>query len=146
MSKAVIIETEELGVLSGRDCIYLDKVEYNSNGNLLLIGEINGDLVSKNTLNKEWYKYSMMFSRVLAYFACELETHDMIAGIEHLDTSCFHIVENSNWIDTLPIRKDFNKLDYNHYRVYTYDIVYNIIAVSYKLDISDFYLSKERAY
>lgn len=75
----------------------------------------------------------MTFQRVLTYFVCELDTYKNIAGCSHLDYSDFNIVENSKWLEKLPIRKDFDKSVYRHFQVFTYDFVYNIIAVLYEL-------------
>ena len=38
----------------------------------------------------------------------------------------------STWLKSLPVREDFDKDIYRHYRLFTYDDVYNIIAVSYE--------------
>ena len=75
MGKATAVYTC-LGVLKGRDCIYLDQVK--------------------------------------------------------LDGSSFDLIENSSWLKSLPVREDFDKSVYRHYRLFTYDVVYNIIAVSYE--------------
>ena len=40
--------------------------------------------------------------------------------------------EDSTWLKSLPVREDFDKGIYRHYRLFTYDDVYNIIAVSYE--------------
>lgn len=37
-------------------------------------------------------------------------------------------------ISKFPIRKDFDKSIYKHYQVFSYDFVFNIIAVSYELN------------
>ena len=70
--------------------------------------------------------------RVLAYFACELGTYENLAGMGHLDGSSFDLIEDSTWLKSLPVREDFDKGIYRHYRLFTYDDVYNIIAVSYE--------------
>lgn len=75
-----------------------------------------------------------MGGRVLAFFACELDTYENMAGLGHLDHSSFDLVENSSWLESLPVREDFDKDIYQHYRLFTYDDVYNIIAVSYKFE------------
>ena len=41
-------------------------------------------------------------------------------------------IEDSTWLKSLPVREDFDKGIYRHYRLFTYDDVYNIIAVSYE--------------
>lgn len=131
MEKAIPIETDHLGILNGRDCIYLDTVQQNDIDDLTFEGDINGSLVSKRKDEKEWFSYKLTFKRVIAYFACELDTYENLAGAGHLETSCFDLIEESTWLHSLPIRKDFDKAIYKHYRLFTYDMVYNIIAVSY---------------
>ena len=69
---------------------------------------------------------------MLAYFACELDTYENLAGMGHLDGSSFDLIEDSTWLKSLPVREDFDKDIYRHYRLFTYDDVYNIIAVSYE--------------
>ena len=69
---------------------------------------------------------------MLAYFACELDTYESLAGTEYLDGSSFDLIEDSTWLKSLPVREDFDKGIYRHYRLFTYDDVYNIIAVSYE--------------
>ena len=75
-----------------------------------------------------------MGGRVLAFFACELDTYENMAELGHSDHSSFDLVENSSWLESLPVREDFDKDIYQHYRLFTYDDVYNIIAVSYKFE------------
>lgn len=157
MEKAIAIETC-LGILRFRDCIFLDSVEQDDRGNLTFSGEINGDLTSeKSQQDMRWFPYTLTFQRVLACFSCELDTyenmcgasnpevalmrfsaffiHGNMCGAGNLEGSDFDVIENSKWLESLPVRKDFQKDRYKHYRLFTYDIVYNIIAGSYKLEI-----------
>ena len=46
--------------------------------------------------------------------------------------SSFDLIEDSTWLKSLPVREDFDKGIYQHYRLFTYDDVYDIIAVSYE--------------
>lgn len=134
MQQAISIKTD-LGILNGRDCIYLEEVKQDAMDNLIFTGDINGALVSLHKNEKEWFGYRLTFSRVLVYFSCELDTYENLEGSGHLDNSCFDIIDNSDWLHTLPIREDFDKKIYKHYRVFTYDMVYNIIAVNYQFDV-----------
>lgn len=133
MEKAIAINTC-LGVLNGRDCIYLDLMKQDDLDNLTFTGEINGHLVSMHKSEKRWLPYTLTFQRVLAYFACELDTYENLAGMGHPDGSSFDLIEDSTWLKFLPLREDFDKDLYQHYRLFTYDVVYNIIAVSYSLE------------
>lgn len=97
-----------------------------------LYGDINGHLISQHRDEKDWFPYTLTFRRVLAYFACELDTYENLAGMGHLDGSSFDLIEDSTWLKSLPVREDFDKDIYRHYRLFTYDDVYYIIAVSYE--------------
>lgn len=134
MEKAIAIDTC-LGILNGRDCVYLDQMKRDDLDNLTFTGNINGHLISQHRDEKEWFSYTLTFRRVLAFFACELDTYENMAGLEHLDDSSFDLIENSSWLKSMPVREDFDKDIYQHYRLFTYDDVYNIIAVSCKLEV-----------
>lgn len=134
MEKVIPIVTD-LGVLRGRDCIYLNFVEQDDIDNMTLSGDINGALVDIHEEEKEWFPYQLMFRGVLACFFCELDTYEDLVGTEDFKDSCFNWIEDSVWLQSLPIRQDFEKSKYTHYCVFTYDIVYHIIAVAYQLEI-----------
>ena len=89
-------------------------------------------LISQRRDEKDWFPYTLTFRQVLAYFTCELDTYENMAGTEYLDGSSFDLIEDSTWLKSLPVREDFDKGIYRHYRLFTYDDVYNIIAVSYE--------------
>ena len=131
MEKAAAVNTC-LGVLRGRDCIYLDQVKQDGLNNLTFTGDINGNLISQHRDEKDWFPYTLTFRRVMTYFACELDTYENLVGTEHLDGSSFDLIEDSSWLKSLLVWEDFNKDIYRHYRLFTYDAVYNIIAVSYE--------------
>ena len=131
MEKATAVNTC-LGVLMGRDCIYLDQVRQDALNNLTFTGDINGHLISQHRGEKDWFPYTLTFRRVLAYFACELDIYENLAGTGHLGDSSFDLIEDSTWLKSLPVREDFDKSLYQHYRLFTYDDVYHIIAVSYE--------------
>ena len=63
MEKATAVNTC-LGVLKGRDCIYLDQVKQDDLNNLTFIGDINGHLISQDRkstrLNSSHYQQSRM--------------------------------------------------------------------------------------
>lgn len=68
MEKAIAIETG-LGVLWGRDCIFLDCVQQDKRGNLTFSGEINSNCTSvgkKCPQEKKWLPYTLTFQDVLA--------------------------------------------------------------------------------
>lgn len=131
MDDIIDIETEALGMLYGRDCIYIDTVTLDDMDSLTFSGEINGHLASK-IQKEEWIPYRLEFRRVLAYFACELDTYENIDGTRYLDYSDFTVIKNSVKLLKLPIRVDFDRSEYKHFRVFTYDVVFDIFAVSYE--------------
>lgn len=133
MENIIIIKDKTLGVLNGRDCIYIDSVTQNNSDNLIFRGEINGNLAS-NINEDKWIPYKLTFNRVLTYFSCELDTYENIDNSSHLYYSDFNLIENSNWLKHIPIRKDFDSSIFRHYQLFTYDYVYNIIAVSYDIE------------
>lgn len=56
MGKATAVYTC-LGVLKGRDCIYLDQVKLDGLDNLTFTGDINGHLISQHRDEKDWFPY-----------------------------------------------------------------------------------------
>ena len=134
MEKATAVKTC-LGVLKGRDCIYLDQVKRDGLNNLTFTGDINGHLISQHRDKKDWFPYTLTFRRVLVYFACELDTYETLTETKHLDGSSLDLIEDSSWLQSLPVREDFDKGIYRHYQLFTYDDVYNTIAVSYEFAV-----------
>ena len=132
--KKIPIETD-LGVLRGRDCIYFSKAEQDEMDNLTFTGDINGALVDKHRNEKDWFPYQLTFRRVLACFSCELDTYENLAGSGCLAGSSFDLIEDSAWLRSLPMRSDFDKSQYKHFRLLTYDVVYDIVAVSHQMNI-----------
>ena len=132
MEKYIDIEDETLGFLDGRDCIYIDTVMFDGYDDLTFSGDINGLLASK-ICSEKWIPYTLVFHRVIAHFACELDTYENLCGTEYLDSSDFTVIENSGQLERLPIRKDFDKSAYKHFRVVTYDVVFDIFAAGFEL-------------
>ena len=132
MEKIVDLEDPVLGILNGRDCIYIDRVILDGWDDLTFKGRINGRLASKLRAEK-WVPYRLKFKRTLAYFACELDTYENLRGTDYLDHSDLTVIENSAELAGFPIRRDFDRSVYKHFRVFTYDVVFNIFAVGYEL-------------
>lgn len=118
--------------MDGRDCIYIDTVTLDGYDSLIFSGEINGVLASKIRA-ENWIPYTLKFRRVLAYFACELDTYENLCGTGYLNHSDFTVIENSERLTKFPIRSDFDKSIYKHFRVFTYDVVFDIFAVDFEL-------------
>ena len=134
MEKVVGIKLPELGTLNGRDCIYLDTVTQDNCGDLILKGEINGILADK-IKEEKWIPYTLAFHDVIAFFSCESDTYENMDRYGHFDRTDFNVVENSKWLAEIPIREDYERSAYKHYQLFTYDVVYNIIAVSFDIEI-----------
>lgn len=130
METAIPIETE-IGILSGRDCIFFDAMTRDS-CKMIFTGEINSKLASKQTQGEEYIPYKLTFKDVLVSFSCELDTY---CYLDNLHSSSFDLIDDSDWLKELPIRYDYNKEDYNHYCFHTYDDVFNIIASGYQLEL-----------
>ncbi len=130
MEKYIDIDDEKLGILEGRDCIYIDTVALNNADMLSFEGEINGLLASRICEEKP-IPFKLVFNRVIFYSACELDTF-LNRGHEGRH-SCFFVIENSEQLAALPIRGDLNRSVYKHFRVFTYDVVFDIFAVGFEL-------------
>ena len=85
------IETS-LGILKGRDCIYLDKV-YKKDRSYLFEGEINGRLLNND--KDGFIKYKLEFKNVISMFTCELDSYD---AINTNSVYSFEIIENGKYL------------------------------------------------
>ena len=134
MSMRKPIETE-LGIISGRDAIYLDEQRIATKPyGLIFKGDFNGNLCSNNTTGKEWIPYELSFDYPL-YFVCyELDLYPYELPLP----SSFNTVAESELIASL-FKQDWTgnlaKTDLNHYVLATYDYVYEILAQDFKLSI-----------
>ena len=135
MEKSIPIKTA-VGLLQGRDCLYFDTLLQDDLDNMIFRGTINGALVDHSDKSLEWLPYQLSFRSVLACFSCELDTYLNMTGTDFLDGSSFDLIKDSKWLRTLPVRNDYDNNDYRHYRLLTYDVVYNIIAATYELEIA----------
>lgn len=90
MEKAIAIDTC-LGILNGRDCVYLDQMKRDDLDNLTFTGDINGHLISRHRDEKRWL--------------------ENMTGSGHLDNSSFDLSwtvrpmpkPSTNFSLTLPI-------------------------------------------
>lgn len=126
MERFIDIAETPFGKLYGRDCIFLDSAALKKN-DLILEGEINGTLFKK-TSREKWTPFRLTFKDVIAHFACELDTYENISRIG----GCFGIIEESEQLKKLPVRNDFDKSEYKHYRVCTYDFVFDVFAKGFE--------------
>ena len=122
------IETS-LGILKGRDCIYLDKV-YKKDRSYLFEGEINGRLLN-NSVDR-YIKYKLEFKNVISMFSCELDSYD---AINTNSVYSFEIIEDSKYLKKLSADKKFVSKAFKRFRFKTYDDIFDIIAKDYALEI-----------
>jgi hypothetical protein len=113
----------QLGEISGRNAIYLDKFLHDEAG-LRLEGEINGSLCQVTEKKNLWLAYRLSFAGALAYDCRELE----ICRWSYF--SSFDEVEESAWLRELGLEARCR-----HYVVATYDFVYRIAATGFELEI-----------
>lgn len=117
------IETP-IGMLRGRDAIFLDTFDFELHGVLRLAGEINGNLASRPT--NRFLRYSLTFSEVLAFKVVELDSWD------YQCQSSFDEIVDSEWCRTLG-----GKItpDHKHYQIQTYDDVIEVVASRFSLSL-----------
>jgi hypothetical protein len=122
----------EVGIIRGRDAIYLDLMEQ-KDGEIILYGEINSSLIElKNKTKKEWLKYKLYFKNVLYYECCELDFYGNMPALR----SSFDTINNSKLIETFEIKNNrkINK-NHKHFIISTYDYIYEIVSSEYNLEI-----------
>ena len=116
-----------LGILKGRDAIFLDKLEVDiQQGTLTIKGGFNGHLASK-PIDKE-VGYTLTFSDVLAFKVIELDSWSFNAA------SSFDEVVNSEWRAQLGGKVDQS---HRHYIIQTYDDVIDVVCRKFTLAIKD---------
>jgi hypothetical protein len=134
-----IVETD-IGILWGRDCVYLDGVEMPTLSTLRLVGAINIRIVKGYKPPRGWEKvevlpFTLDFTSVLGFRMLE---HD-VWGLQESDdnalhSSSFERVVNSAWIQSLAKGIHPEHLSkYLHYQVGTYDDVFDVISLGYEL-------------
>ena len=132
MENIVGVEVPGLGILSGRDCIHIDSLTQDNSENLEFKGEINSTLAEK--INEEkWIPFTLTFHRVIAFSSCELDTYLNMYISGNAINSDLNIVEDSKWLESMPVRSDYDTSELKHYLLFTYDNVYNIIAASFDI-------------
>lgn len=129
-STATPIETS-LGILKGRDCIFLDNLIKKENS-FIFEGEINGRLLDNG--KDAYIKYEFEFKKVVSMFTCELDTYD---AMNTNSVYSFEIIENSKYLKNIAANDELDIKSLKHYRLKTYDDVFDIIAEAYVLKIGD---------
>ena len=128
------IETE-VGIISGRDAIFLDEIKFDyRNSRVGFLGELNSVLCSKKRENNEWIKYSLTFFGVLSFQMVELDFADFRGK------SSFDLVQNSKWTNEFRKFDSASKVkpEHKHYFLQTYDDIFEIVSLNFELKLLDF--------
>jgi len=124
---------EELGLIYGRDAMYLDKIEFDRTRNVKLIGEFNSSLCEKTKSHEDKYiPYELTFNGILEFKVIEL---DFYYCENHV--SSFEQVINSDRINEFSKNSQGFKVkdSHKHYIIHTYDDVIELIASGFELKI-----------
>jgi len=114
-----------LGVLRGRDCIYLDAAAFeNGTSELVLRGAINGELVGAGPAGD--FAYVLRFTGVLAVRMVELDSWEGNA------LSSFDEVLGSLWAAELGGKVS---AAHRHLCIATYDDVFDVICSAFTLQL-----------
>ena len=139
MQTLKVIETE-IGILWGRDCVYLNHTSKPEARTLLLCGQINCRNVRKLTPPLGWENvqvipYKLLFHNVLGFQMLELETWDsQNDDTSALMESCFEEVHNSSWLKRLEGKRTDS---HRHLRLATYDDVFDVLCETYVWHFGD---------
>lgn len=139
MSRPIPISTE-IGIVSGRDAIYLHSIDVPDQCTLELSGEFNCALASKPPPPPtEWQAYRIRFDDVIAFQAVELDTWEALQHHEmSAPASSFYEVTGSRWLARM---RDPNgpeskaEPEHRHLVFQTYDLVFEVVCTNYKLDM-----------
>lgn len=119
------IETK-IGVLKGRDAIYLDTFDYDGS-DLFVRGMMNGNLAS-NTTERDIF-YSIRFRGVLALQVLELDSWFHLGWSSNRESS-FDEVINSRWQASLGGKV---MPEHQHYSFATYDDIIDVVCHGFEL-------------
>ena len=136
------VRTREAGVISGRDAIFLDKIKFPNLETLKLYGSFNAALCDGLDDKLEFVPYNLLFKSVVWLKLNELDFVGL-DGIEPDETSSnwgessFDMILNSSLIEKFQNHDHSAKIttDHKHYVLYTYDIVFGVIATDYCLTL-----------
>jgi hypothetical protein len=120
----------QLGVLQGRDCIFLDRVSLADRTNTLTLeGDISGNLAELRSPGM-FLPYTLVFSGVLALRILELDSWS------DDPKSSFDEIHVSLWMAELRSATSSHADDsHHHYCVQTYDDVIDVVCTSFVLTI-----------
>ena len=122
----------EVGMIKGRDGIFLDKMEY-TGSEIAFYGEFNENVF--NNFNGKDLEYKLTFRNIVFFKCYELDIYPREKLLEY----SFDLVNDSELLSKLKSRDNQNKIKENHehYILGTYDYVFEIIATEYVLKIEN---------
>lgn len=149
------IETS-VGIIQGRDGFFLDQIyfEYDRRA-VRFVGEINGNLCSRNVSKRDWIEYSLQCLGVLDFRMTELdffdtydnhslkegylsspEIGDLVSSIIENQTSFVRVVDSER-LARMRELEAASKItpEHQHYIFTTYDYIFDIICSKYELTI-----------
>ena len=136
MARRKIIHTE-IGILRGRDCIYLDSLSMQDGSTVVLEGTVNTEIVREFKPPRDMPKsgelaYRLSFAGVLALQMFELDTWESQADdyYDAFSDSSFEEVLDSSWLGSL---RGKVTAEHRHFAVQTYDDVVEVICRGYDL-------------
>ena len=127
METYIAIETP-VGVLRGRDAIFVDTIQFPNPFDAAITGSFNGHLGSRRI--EGMIDYSLTFGGVKGF---ELILADLAPDV---GKSCFEEVRESAWLIDFAKIKDLGDPMPKHYRITSYDHVINVMCKSYELSIN----------
>lgn len=132
MNEPIIIE--ELGLIYGRDAIFLDKIEFEKTHSVKLTGEFNSSLCKNiKQKNDKYIPYEINFKGILEFKMVELDFYNdknYVSSFEKVIDSK-RITEFKKSYDGDIKVKDAHK----HYIFHTYDNVIELIASEFELKL-----------
>lgn len=129
MNKMIPIETD-IGILWGRDAIFLSNIEFDYNRNLV---RLKGDLASRYDKDNCQTNYTLEFSGVYIFNMVELDLSFEVLEFDFNESS-FLEVKDSNLVKTA---KKIRKVDLRHFVVQTYDDVFEVVCKDFTMSLSN---------
>jgi len=123
------ILVKEIGGIWGRDVIYLDKIEFDGTRTVKLVGDLNGSLC-ENLMDSKFIPFELTFTGLLEFKTIEL---DFYSGLDYI--SSFVKVKDSKRLKEFSKSSQSFKLkeSHEHYIIYTYDDVIEVVAIGFEM-------------
>ncbi|WP_028544334.1 hypothetical protein [Paenibacillus taiwanensis] len=118
------------GLLIGRDCIFLDDVNYKYNERKVeMTGEISGSLASEGE-EDTWIKFVMVFSNIYYFKMIALDLSYDHFDLDYSEATSFFEMTNSKLLENVWLTMGAQA---RHFIVQTYDDVFEIVADQYEI-------------